>query len=141
LFGLPETAPGLLCGTPTLAVGVREFQAKVPLDLSLVPRSSARRVQHVATAHAGDLGFEGRFLPLRHHAAHHRHPLERLDLLRPEEPARWGVSRRQKNGAALPALPASVRKLRCAVYTRKSTEEGLDQAFNSLGAQRDACEA
>ena len=51
------------------------------------------------------------------------------------------MSRRQKNGAALPALPASVRKRRCAVYTRKSTEEGLDQAFNSLHAQRDACEA
>jgi site-specific DNA recombinase len=34
-----------------------------------------------------------------------------------------------------------VRKLRCAVYTRKSTEEGLDMAFNSLDAQREACEA
>jgi site-specific DNA recombinase len=30
---------------------------------------------------------------------------------------------------------------RCAVYTRKSTEEGLEQAFNSLHAQREACEA
>ncbi len=34
-----------------------------------------------------------------------------------------------------------VRKLRCAVYTRKSSEEGLEQAFNSLDAQREACEA
>src|SRR4051812_29313825 len=34
-----------------------------------------------------------------------------------------------------------VRKLRCAVYTRKSSEEGLDQEFNSLDAQRDACES
>ena len=33
------------------------------------------------------------------------------------------------------------RKLRCAVYTRKSSEEGLEQEFNSLHAQRDACEA
>ena len=31
--------------------------------------------------------------------------------------------------------------LRCAVYTRKSTEEGLDQEFNSLDAQREACTA
>ena len=31
--------------------------------------------------------------------------------------------------------------LRCAVYTRKSSEEGLEQSFNSLHAQRDACEA
>lgn len=30
---------------------------------------------------------------------------------------------------------------RCAVYTRKSSEEGLEQAFNSLHAQREACEA
>jgi len=40
-----------------------------------------------------------------------------------------------------PSLPASVRKLRCAVYTRKSSEEGLDMEFNSLDAQREACEA
>jgi len=31
--------------------------------------------------------------------------------------------------------------LRCAIYTRKSTEEGLDQEFNSLDAQREAAEA
>ncbi|MBA4228399.1 MAG: recombinase family protein [Hyphomonas sp.] len=33
------------------------------------------------------------------------------------------------------------RIVRCAIYTRKSSEEGLDQAFNSLDAQREACEA
>src|SRR5262245_10766840 len=33
------------------------------------------------------------------------------------------------------------RKLRCAVYTRKSSEEGLDMDFNSLDAQRESCEA
>ena len=33
------------------------------------------------------------------------------------------------------------RRLRCAVYTRKSSEEGLDMEFNSLDAQREACEA
>lgn len=32
-------------------------------------------------------------------------------------------------------------RLHCAVYTRKSSEEGLEQAFNSLDAQREACEA
>src|SRR5258705_4057510 len=35
----------------------------------------------------------------------------------------------------------SSRTLRCAVYTRKSSEEGLEQEFNSLHAQREACEA
>jgi len=33
------------------------------------------------------------------------------------------------------------RRQRCAIYTRKSSEEGLDMAFNSLDAQREACEA
>lgn len=38
--------------------------------------------------------------------------------------------------------PAPVkRRLRCAAYTRKSSEEGLEQEFNSLDAQREACEA
>ena len=40
-----------------------------------------------------------------------------------------------------PASAKSIRKLRCAVYTRKSTEEGLEMEFNSLDAQREACEA
>ena len=35
----------------------------------------------------------------------------------------------------------SISKLRCAVYTRKSSEEGLEQEFNSLDAQRESCEA
>src|SRR5512147_2988835 len=33
------------------------------------------------------------------------------------------------------------RQVRCAIYTRKSSEEGLEQDFNSLDAQREACEA
>lgn len=33
------------------------------------------------------------------------------------------------------------KQIRCAIYTRKSTEEGLEQSFNSLDAQRDSCEA
>jgi site-specific DNA recombinase len=37
--------------------------------------------------------------------------------------------------------PSRNRPLRCAIYTRKSSEEGLDQDFNSLEAQREACEA
>ena len=38
-------------------------------------------------------------------------------------------------------LHGVTRKLRCAVYTRKSSEEGLEMEFNSLDAQREACEA
>ena len=38
-------------------------------------------------------------------------------------------------------MSSNPRTLRCAVYTRKSTDEGLEQDFNSLHAQREACEA
>ena len=37
--------------------------------------------------------------------------------------------------------PPGVKPLRCAGYTRVSTEHGLEQEFNSLAAQREACEA
>src|SRR6202051_2331977 len=36
---------------------------------------------------------------------------------------------------------AKTSRIRCAIYTRKSTEEGLDQDFNSLDAQRESAEA
>jgi DNA invertase Pin-like site-specific DNA recombinase len=42
----------------------------------------------------------------------------------------------------VPAMAAStIKPVRCAIYTRKSTEHGLELEFNSLDAQRDACEA
>jgi site-specific DNA recombinase len=53
-----------------------------------------------------------------------------MDLLWPQEPEEPQLMERPP-----------VRKLRRAVYTRKSTEEGLDMAFNSLDAQREACHA
>jgi site-specific DNA recombinase len=45
----------------------------------------------------------------------------------------------QSPRTAMPRTDAGRR--RCAIYTRKSSEEGLDQEFNSLAAQREACEA
>jgi site-specific DNA recombinase len=39
------------------------------------------------------------------------------------------------------SVPPSAKRVRCAIYTRKSTDEGLEQAFNSLDAQREACAA
>ena len=47
--------------------------------------------------------------------------------------ARWLNPKRQSAGRP--------KKARCAIYTRKSSEEGLEQAFNSLDAQREACAA
>jgi site-specific DNA recombinase len=45
-----------------------------------------------------------------------------------------GVNKRE-------AAPKPQAHIRCAIYTRKSSEEGLELSFNSLHAQREACEA
>ncbi len=52
-------------------------------------------------------------------------------------------NRESPQSAAAIAVPQSLRRsrVRCAIYTRKSSEEGLEQEFNSLDAQREACEA
>ena len=51
----------------------------------------------------------------------------------------------KKFDAPYPASPATaasvIPRLPCAIYTRKSSEEGLEQDFNSLHAQRESCEA
>ncbi len=56
------------------------------------------------------------------------------------------TSRRRRKRASLMRRPrdpegAPVPRVRCAIYTRKSTDEGLDSDFNSLDAQREAAEA
>ena len=43
--------------------------------------------------------------------------------------------------AATSKVLTAPKDVRCAIYTRKSTEEGLNQEFNSLDAQREAGEA
>jgi len=52
---------------------------------------------------------------------------------------RAGAGRHRGQGTT--RAPVGNRPVRCAIYTRKSTEEGLEQAFNSLDAQREACAA
>src|SRR3954451_11086756 len=52
----------------------------------------------------------------------------------------------RRNMVAEPAMaerenPHSSKRARCAIYTRKSTDEGLELDFNSLDAQREACAA
>ena len=47
----------------------------------------------------------------------------------------------RKSTREAPSNLAGGRKIRRAIYTRKSSEEGLEQEFNSLDAQREACEA
>jgi site-specific DNA recombinase len=49
------------------------------------------------------------------------------------------MARRRAERQQAEPEPEPLRTVRCAVYTRKSTDEGLDQEFNSLDAQREAC--
>src|SRR5258708_936948 len=66
---------------------------------------------------------------LRRAVEDHRHVVERLQLLR--APRKGEGMSHSRAGASL---------LRCAIYTRKSTTEGLDSDFNTLDAQREASE-
>src|SRR3546814_6113922 len=70
-------------------------------------------------------------VPVGHRQRHHRHGVERLPLLLPAG----------TKGRCMTNITAPMRRMRCAVYTRKSSEEGLDMEFNSLDAQRESCEA
>src|ERR1700720_496515 len=53
----------------------------------------------------------------------------------------WRSARMRNDLSVNTARGKSPATVRCAIYTRKSTEEGLDQEFNSLHAQREAAEA
>src|SRR6202011_246210 len=74
-----------------------------------------------------------RYKSLSEIARHHRLALVGTFVLRPQAsnpPLRSKIME-----------PAKASSHRCAIYTRKSSEEGLEQDFNSLHAQREACEA
>ena len=51
------------------------------------------------------------------------------------------TTRRSSLSSSSPLSRPSLKKTRCAIYTRVSTDQGLDQEFNSLDAQREAAEA
>jgi predicted site-specific integrase-resolvase len=79
---------------------------------------------------------------------HNRQFLERRlayrlqeDAFRKVDPGLLERNRRREEGGQEERVPAMSdvlkRRLRCAVYTRKSTDEGLDQEYNSIDAQRD----
>src|SRR6266850_566114 len=69
--------------------------------------------------------------PVEDRPGHHGHPLERAPVLL----ARQGIE-----GGAIMKTGGS-KQVRCAIYTRVSTDQGLEQDFNSLDAQYDASQA
>src|SRR6516165_6829592 len=88
--------------------------------------------------HAGWLCLERRDVrkPVRDRLCHHRDQMERSPLL-------WlagSAAPDQCRGARMKSAPATGR-VRCAIYTRVSTDQGLNQDFNSLDAQYEASSA
>src|SRR6516225_11330725 len=69
--------------------------------------------------------------PVEGRLGDHRHPLERTEILRP---ARQAIER-------VLTMKRIAKPIRCAIYTRVSTDQGLEQDFNSLDAQYDASQA
>src|SRR3977135_4081038 len=63
---------------------------------------------------------------------HYRHPLEWAQILR--------VARKPGEGGAV-IHPGRSKQVRCPIYPRVSTDQGLEQDFNSLDAQYDASQA
>src|SRR5581483_10048658 len=95
------------------------------------PRSRSRSLGRSGTAR-GSLAYE---CPNTGPAIGHHH--RRSQRLR-----QHGEARACALGAERRAMDKLAKKpLRCAIYTRKSTEHNLDLEFNSLDAQREACEA
>src|ERR1700704_2171351 len=70
--------------------------------------------------------------PVEDRARHHGHPLERPPVLRPARQAIEGGAIMKTGGS---------KQVRCAIYTRVSTDQGLEQDFNPLDAQYDASQA
>src|SRR5690606_4137405 len=66
-------------------------------------------------------GWQDLPVTVRHRKAHHRRRMVRPEVLQ--------------------IMSGASSRLRCAVYTRKSSDEGLEQEFNSLDAQYEACQA
>src|SRR4051812_21098338 len=70
--------------------------------------------------------------PVADRPRHYRHPLEPTPVL-------WFARQTVEGGAVMKT--GGSKKVRCAIYTRVSTDQGLEQDFNSLDAQYDASQA
>src|ERR1700678_1899754 len=70
--------------------------------------------------------------PVESGVCDHRHPLERPEVL-------WLARQAIEGCTTMKTVPA--KPVRCAIYTRVSTDHGLDQDFNSLDAQYDASQS
>lgn len=133
--GKPETIKRLKAIAEDLDGGDPARRRRLAKDRPIAGTRLIREyqgIEHHVTVRDEDFRISGTAVQIiiRHRARDHQHALERACIFWPEESA-GGIMKKQP----------VVQKFRCAVYTRKSGEEGLEQEFNSLDAQREACEA
>ena len=100
---------------------------------TMLTREWNGNVQRVAVLAEG-FAWRGRDLSelIQGRVRHHGHALERTQVLR---------SARQAFERSVTVKTGSAKQVRCAIYTRVSTDQGLEQDFNSLDAQYDASQA
>ena len=120
--------------TKTLAIAANNN--RVPIPGTVITRLYKGQTLQVKVLASG-FEFEGEvFKSLsRRRQGHHRPALQRLLLFPPREGGH------AMNNNSTRQNPPARMTLRCATYTRKSTEEGLEQSFNTLDNQRESAEA
>src|SRR6202030_4578596 len=90
---------------------------------------------------AGSNGTAGAIGPSQLSPVRSPGPIGRVPVSSVCESTQAAPSRARRANMRKPDRPKSSVIFRCAIYTRKSSDDGLEQEFNSLDAQREACEA
>ena len=119
---------------------VQTRDARLPMPGSLIVKKYKDQTLVVKVLERGiRIRWPAIYLAQRDRRRDNRHALEWVCVFRAGE---GGTSCAVK-GVRRKTGPASAARagVRCGIYTRKSTEEGLDQAFNTLDAQREAAES
>ena len=133
LGGLRPSTRRLLAKVAADASARRPIQATPALTLTpgTVLLRDWRGTQHQVIVREHDVEFQGKRYKSLSQVAH------RITGSKWSGPFFFGAS----SSFRMIHRRAPEASLRCAIYTRKSSEEGLEQDFNSLQAQREACEA
>ena len=116
---------GAVDGAASARTAIRRPLGHVGDRLVQVRKGERHDVQVTDTGYLWRAG-----IVVRHRRRDHRQPPQWPGLLRPA-----------RGGRSISDVRTGRNTVRCAIYTRKSTEEGLEQDFNSLDAQREACAA
>ena len=100
-----------------------------------------RGVTHMVLIHADGIEWRGQRAPSPWSRERSPAPAGRARVSLASGSGRWTLLQPREQAMARADHARTGLTVRCAIYTRKSSDEGLEQEFNSLDAQREACEA